>query len=74
MPKGILKTNWLSKHLTEVPAVTVQFVDLDWDSPNWPEKRLECAGKLEVLRYVRGYSGLSRDFCDPIKRYFGTSV
>ncbi|KAG8179574.1 hypothetical protein JTE90_016141 [Oedothorax gibbosus] len=50
VPKGILKTNWLGKHLTQVPAVTVQFVDLDWDSPQWSEKRLECAGKLEVLR------------------------
>ncbi|KFM58453.1 hypothetical protein X975_10524, partial [Stegodyphus mimosarum] len=50
VPKGILKTNWLAKHLTEVPAVAVQFVDLDWDSPAWAEKRLECANKLEVLR------------------------
>ncbi|GBN79374.1 Trafficking protein particle complex subunit 11, partial [Araneus ventricosus] len=50
VPKGILKTNWLSKHLTEVPAVAVQFVDLDWDSPSWAEKRLECASKLEMLR------------------------
>ncbi|GIX72364.1 trafficking protein particle complex subunit 11 [Caerostris extrusa] len=50
VPKGILKTNWLSKHLTEVPAVAVQFVDLDWDSPSWSEKRLECANKLGVLR------------------------
>ncbi|XP_042908520.1 trafficking protein particle complex subunit 11 [Parasteatoda tepidariorum] len=50
VPKGILKTNWLSKHLTEVPAVAVQFVDLDWDSPVWSEKRLECATKLEILR------------------------
>ncbi|GFT33359.1 trafficking protein particle complex subunit 11 [Nephila pilipes] len=50
VPKGILKTNWLPKHLTEVPAVAVQFVDLDWDSPSWAEKRLECANKLEVLR------------------------
>lgn len=52
VPKGILKTNWLSKHLTEVPAVAVLFVDLDWDSPQWTEKRLECANKLEILRYV----------------------
>lgn len=52
VPKGILKTNWLSKHLTEVPAVAVLFVDLDWDSPQWTEKRLECANKLEILRFV----------------------
>lgn len=52
VPKGILKTNWLSKHLTEVPAVAVLFVDLDWDSPQWTEKRLECANKLDILRFV----------------------
>ncbi|XP_054725000.1 trafficking protein particle complex subunit 11-like [Uloborus diversus] len=50
VPKGILKSNWLSKHLSQVPAVAVQFVDLDWDCPSWAEKRLECAKKLELLR------------------------
>lgn len=50
VPKGILKTNWMQKHLTEVPAVAVQFVDLDWDDPHWTEKKAECENKVDQLR------------------------
>lgn len=50
VPKGLLKTNWLSKHLNDIPAVAVLFYKLDWDDPDWVEKRTECATKLEMLR------------------------
>ncbi|KRX63053.1 Trafficking protein particle complex subunit 11 [Trichinella sp. T9] len=32
--KGILKIDWMAKHLHRVPAVLVLFVDLDWNSPH----------------------------------------
>lgn len=52
IPKGILKTNWLKKHLHEVPAVVVVFFELDWDEQLWNEKRMECATLVEVIRYI----------------------
>ncbi|XP_076367367.1 trafficking protein particle complex subunit 11 gry isoform X1 [Tachypleus tridentatus] len=50
VPKGLLKSNWLHKHASEVPAVAVLFYDLDWDDLLWNEKRVDCANKLENLR------------------------
>lgn len=50
MPKGILKTRWISKHLFELPAVAVLFVDLDWDDARWNEKRINCVARIEQLR------------------------
>jgi len=50
IPKGIIKTNWMNKHLKDLPAVVVVFFELDWNDPDWNEKKLEVAGKLESLR------------------------
>lgn len=50
MPKGILKTRWIAKHLFELPAVAVLFVDLDWDDPQWNEKRIQCIARVEQVR------------------------
>lgn len=51
MPKGIFKSNWLSKHLYVIPSLVVVFFDLDWDEPNWKEKQMECATKVELVRH-----------------------
>ncbi|XP_076233472.1 trafficking protein particle complex subunit 11 gry isoform X2 [Calliopsis andreniformis] len=50
IPKGILKRNWMNKYLNEVPAVVVVFYDLDWNDPQWNEKKMECASKVQTLR------------------------
>uniref|UniRef100_A0A3Q2DCW3 Trafficking protein particle complex subunit 11 n=1 Tax=Cyprinodon variegatus TaxID=28743 RepID=A0A3Q2DCW3_CYPVA len=54
IPKGILKTGWMNKHLNLVPALVVLFYELDWDDPQWKEKQSECATRVEiVLLFVR---------------------
>ncbi|XP_071508821.1 trafficking protein particle complex subunit 11-like [Diadema antillarum] len=50
IPKGILKTGWMRKHLEEIPALVVVFYDLDWDEQQWKEKQMECATRVEVVR------------------------
>ncbi|XP_046390361.1 trafficking protein particle complex subunit 11 [Ischnura elegans] len=50
VPKGILKTNWMDKHLKKLPAVVVIFYDLDWDDPLWNEKKQECASRVQSVR------------------------
>lgn len=50
IPKGILKRNWMNKHLNEVPAVIVIFYDLDWNDPQWNEKMIECSSKVQSVR------------------------
>lgn len=50
IPKGILKTAWMKKHLEQVPAVVVIFFDLDWDENMWKERQMECATKVEIVR------------------------
>ncbi|XP_064613188.1 trafficking protein particle complex subunit 11-like [Liolophura sinensis] len=50
IPKGILKTSWMNKHLTQVPAVVVVFFDLDWDETMWKERQMECATRIEIVR------------------------
>lgn len=50
IPKGILKTSWMNKHLNLVPAVVVLFFDLDWDEPMWKERQMECATRVEIVR------------------------
>lgn len=47
---GILKSNWLHKQCQEVPSLVVFFFDLDWDEPQWEEKEMECASKIQVIR------------------------
>ncbi|XP_076289261.1 trafficking protein particle complex subunit 11 gry isoform X2 [Lasioglossum baleicum] len=49
-PKGILKRNWMNKYLNEIPAVVVVFYDLDWNDPQWNDKKMECASKVQTLR------------------------
>jgi len=39
------------KHLHEVPAVVVVFFDLDWDEHMWKERQMECATRVEIVRY-----------------------
>uniref|UniRef100_A0A3Q1GS95 Trafficking protein particle complex subunit 11 n=1 Tax=Acanthochromis polyacanthus TaxID=80966 RepID=A0A3Q1GS95_9TELE len=53
IPKGILKTGWMNKHLNLVPALVVLFYELDWDDPQWKEKQSECATKVEIVRLVK---------------------
>ncbi|KAL1490737.1 hypothetical protein ABEB36_013385 [Hypothenemus hampei] len=50
LPKGILKRNWLNKHLQEVPALIVIFFDLDWKDSLWNEKVIECASKVLSMK------------------------
>ncbi|KAJ8416548.1 hypothetical protein AAFF_G00358360 [Aldrovandia affinis] len=50
IPKGILKTGWMNKHLNLVPALVVLFYELDWDESQWKEKQSECATKVEIVR------------------------
>ncbi|XP_015435876.1 PREDICTED: trafficking protein particle complex subunit 11 [Dufourea novaeangliae] len=50
IPKGILKRNWMNKYLNEIPAVVVVFYDLDWNDPQWNDKKMECASKVQTLR------------------------
>ncbi|PNF36899.1 Trafficking protein particle complex subunit 11 [Cryptotermes secundus] len=50
IPKGILKRNWMNKHLNEMPAVVVIFYELDWDDPLWNEKSIECASRVLSVR------------------------
>lgn len=50
IPRGILKTGWLKKHLNEVPAVVVIFFDLDWDDLLWKERQMECATRVDIVR------------------------
>lgn len=50
IPKGIMKSNWMQKHLEEVPSLVVVFFDLDWDENLWKEKQMECATRVEVVR------------------------
>lgn len=50
IPKGILKRNWMNKHLNEIPAVIVIFYDLDSNDPQWSEKMIECSSKVQSVR------------------------
>ena len=43
LSSGILRTNWVTKHCRDVPAVAVLFVELDWASADWAE-RVEAQG------------------------------
>ncbi|XP_062523062.1 trafficking protein particle complex subunit 11-like [Corticium candelabrum] len=49
-PKGILKQNWIKKHLQQVPAVLALFYDLDWEDQQWKERQIECASRVESMR------------------------
>lgn len=49
-PKGILKRNWMLKHLHVLPSVVVLFQELEWNDPQWPEKQLQCAALVQHLK------------------------
>lgn len=49
-PKGILKRNWLTKHLNVLPSVVVLFQNLEWSDPQWTEKQLQCASNVQSIK------------------------
>ncbi|XP_050428738.1 trafficking protein particle complex subunit 11 [Adelges cooleyi] len=50
IPKGILKKNWLEKHIRYDPAVVVIFYDCDWEDESWNEKVSECSSRVQSIR------------------------
>ncbi|KAL4704139.1 hypothetical protein ACJJTC_012955 [Scirpophaga incertulas] len=50
IPKGILKKNWIQKRISYIPAVVVLFYDMEWNDPQWNEKIIECASKVQSIR------------------------
>ncbi|CAH0589974.1 unnamed protein product [Chrysodeixis includens] len=50
IPKGVLKKNWIHKRVSLIPAVVVIFYDMDWNDPQWNEKVIECASKVQSIR------------------------
>lgn len=50
IPKGILKKNWIHKHVSSIPAVVVIFYDMEWNDPQWNEKIIECASRVQSIR------------------------
>lgn len=50
IPKGILKKNWIQKRVALIPAVIVIFYDMEWNDPQWNEKIIECASKVQSIR------------------------
>lgn len=52
IPKGILKKNWMAKHLYHIPAVMVIFYDLEWNDVHWNEKMIECVSRVQSMRCV----------------------
>uniref|UniRef100_W8ARG0 Trafficking protein particle complex subunit 11 n=1 Tax=Ceratitis capitata TaxID=7213 RepID=W8ARG0_CERCA len=49
-PKGILKRNWMLKHLHVLPAVVVLFQDMERNDPQWSEKQVQCASAMQSLK------------------------
>ncbi|SPP76212.1 trafficking protein particle complex subunit 11 isoform X1 [Drosophila guanche] len=49
-PKGILKRNWMLKHLHVLPSVVVLFQDMEWNDLQWTEKQVQCAGTVQALK------------------------
>lgn len=49
-PKGILKRNWILKHLHVLPAVIVLFQDMEWNDSHWSEKQLQCASLMKTIK------------------------
>ncbi|XP_022665892.1 trafficking protein particle complex subunit 11-like isoform X3 [Varroa jacobsoni] len=59
--RGILKANWLIKHTRLIPAVGVFFFDLDWDEPDFAERKDLAAQNL--LNFKRNLSGRDSRLC-----------
>ncbi|KAH8301204.1 hypothetical protein KR018_007509 [Drosophila ironensis] len=49
-PKGVLKRNWMLKHLHVLPSVVVLFQDMEWNDAQWTEKQVQCAGIVQALK------------------------
>uniref|UniRef100_A0A6B2EBJ4 Trafficking protein particle complex subunit 11 n=1 Tax=Phlebotomus kandelakii TaxID=1109342 RepID=A0A6B2EBJ4_9DIPT len=49
-PKGILKRNWILKHLHILPALVVSFHSIELSDPTWSEKQLQCTSAIQSLR------------------------
>lgn len=49
-PKGILKRNWILKHLHVLPAVIVWFQDIEWNDPEWTEKQYQCVSFIQTIK------------------------
>ena len=50
IPKGLLKSGWLVKHLNQIPSIVVVFFELDWDDLAWRERHQACASRVQVVR------------------------
>lgn len=50
IPKGILKKNWIQKRINLIPAIVVIFYDMEWNDPQWNEKIIECASRVQSIR------------------------
>ena len=48
IPKGLLKKNWMNKHLYQLPAVVAIFVQLDWTDPALSDRIIDVANRLQV--------------------------
>lgn len=44
------RLNTASSHINVRPALIVLFVELDWNHPEWTQKRIECESKIASLR------------------------
>ncbi|CAL8120333.1 unnamed protein product [Orchesella dallaii] len=49
-PVGMVKSNWLQKHLQQVPSVVVVCFYIDWSEQYWNDKKTECANKIKELK------------------------
>ena len=38
------------KHCADVPSLLVLFYDLEWNDPQWGERQLELASRVQVIR------------------------
>jgi len=52
IPNGVLKKQWFTKHCTSVPSLLVLFYDLEWNDPQWGERQLELASRVQVIRWA----------------------
>ncbi|CAG7825272.1 unnamed protein product, partial [Allacma fusca] len=50
LPHGLVKSNWVSKHLNDIPAVCIIFFDLNWTSAEWNERKQKCAQLIKQLK------------------------
>eukprot|EP00039_Didymoeca_costata_P027080 m.17354 g.17354 ORF g.17354 m.17354 type:complete len:1140 (+) comp5999_c0_seq1:417-3836(+) len=50
VPLGIMKAGWVTKHTTAIPSVVVIFFNLEWEAPDWEERKLECTKQVNAVR------------------------